>query len=84
MSLVSACGQAGRCAAPLAAAAVYAACGHNGLFLHVLLSVGLAHTVPLVRGRYLYGSFSERTRHEQRQLQASEPSGRGGKPADLL
>ena len=55
LALVSACGQGGRCVAPLAAAAVYAAQRHNGLFLYLLLSVGLAHALPLLRMRHVYG-----------------------------
>ena len=67
VALVNACAQAGRCVAPLAAAAAYAAHRHNGLFMYLLLSVGAAHAVPLLRMRHMYGGLRDPSRHAQRQ-----------------
>ena len=65
VALASACGQLGRCVAPLAAAATYATYRHNGLFLYLLLSVGAAHAVPLLRMRHMYGGLRDPSRHAQ-------------------
>ena len=40
---------------------------HTGLFIYLLLSVGAAHAVPLLRMRHVYGGLRDPSRHAQRQ-----------------
>ena len=44
----------------------------TGLFIYLLLSVGAAHAVPLLRMRHMYGGLRDPSRHAQRQREALE------------